>query len=138
MLYGVGDYPQAADRLVPLLADGLRHIDPDRPHAPIPAGLYLSCLAELKDPIAIPVITDTLTWAGRHQSWTVVASALEALATFGRTAESTHTLIRPLTNAPDDTVRAAARAALDALTGRQELRPARSTPENGHAQEPPR
>ncbi|GAA3481719.1 hypothetical protein [Streptomyces yanii] len=30
-LYGVGGYPQAADRLVPLLADGLRDIDPDRP-----------------------------------------------------------------------------------------------------------
>ncbi|WP_327309096.1 HEAT repeat domain-containing protein [Streptomyces sp. NBC_01298] len=137
-LYGVGGYPQAADRLVPLLADGLRHIDPDRPHAPIPAGLYLSCLAELKDPIAIPVITDTLTWAGRHQSWTVVASALNALTTFGLAAQPAHTLVRPLTNASDDAVRAAARAALDALTGRQELTPARSTPEKGYALEPPR
>ncbi|WP_392900887.1 HEAT repeat domain-containing protein [Streptomyces sp. LN699] len=137
VLYGVGGYPQAADRLVPLLASGLQHIDPDRPHAPIPAGLYLSCLAELKDPIAIPVITDTLKWAGRHQSWTVVASALKALATFGLAAQLAHTLVRPLTNAPDDAVRAAARAALDALTGRREVRPARSTPENGYAKEPP-
>ncbi len=35
VLYGVGGYPQAADRLVPLLANGLRCIDPARKH-PIP------------------------------------------------------------------------------------------------------
>ncbi|SNT53092.1 hypothetical protein SAMN05216252_13483 [Actinacidiphila glaucinigra] len=128
VLYGVGGYPQAADRLVPLLANGLRLIDPDRPHAPIPAGLYLSRLAELKDPIAIPVITDTLRWAGRHQSWTVVTAALDALAIFGLDARPAHTLVRPLTNAPDDEVRAAARAALDAITDRQPPRPARSKP----------
>lgn len=133
VLYGVGGYPQAADRLVPLLANGLRFIDPDHPHAPIPAGLYLSRLAELKDPIAIPVITDTLKWAVQHQSWAVVTSALDALATFGRDAQPAHTLIRPLTNAPDDAVRAAARATLDALTDRQAPRPARSKP----TQEPP-
>ncbi|MYY03327.1 MULTISPECIES: hypothetical protein [unclassified Streptomyces] len=52
--YGVGGYPQAADRLVPLLADGLSFIDPARPNAPVPAGHHLSCLAELKGPIAIP------------------------------------------------------------------------------------
>lgn len=136
-LYGVVGYPQAADRLVPLLAQGLRFIDPDRPHAPIPAGLYLSCLAELKDPIAIPVITDTLTWAGRHRSWTVVIDALEALATFGSDAQSTHTLIRPLANAPDDAVRAAARATLDALTDSQASHPDQPKPANGHAQEQP-
>lgn len=84
------------------------------------------------------MITDTLTWAGRHQSWTVVASALNALTTFGLAAQPAHTLVRPLTNASDDAVRAAARAALDALTGRQELTPARSTPEKGYALEPPR
>ncbi|MEU1436373.1 hypothetical protein ABZ438_20105 [Streptomyces sp. NPDC005786] len=96
-LYGVGGYPQAADRLVPLLANGLRFIDPGRPHTPISAGLYLSCLAELKDPIAIPVITHTLTWASQHQSWTVVTDALDALATFGLDAQPVRTLIRPLT-----------------------------------------
>ncbi|MFE4863116.1 HEAT repeat domain-containing protein [Streptomyces sp. NPDC056670] len=138
VLYRVDGYPQSADRLVPLLADGLKDIDPARPHAPIPADLYLSCLAELKDPIAIPVITDTLTWAGGHQSWTVAASALEALATFGPAAQPAHALVRPFVDGPDDAVRAAARTALDALTGRQELRPARPTPESGYAQEPPR
>ncbi|MFC8368313.1 HEAT repeat domain-containing protein [Streptomyces sp. NPDC057239] len=138
VLYGIGGYPQAADRLVPLLANGLRDIDPDRPHAPIPGSLYLSCLAELKDPIAIPVITDTLTWAGRHQSWTMVTSALDALATYGPTAQPTRTLVRPLTNAPNDAVRTAARAALDAFTGRQKPQPTRSKPENGgYGQEPP-
>ncbi|MFE9782188.1 hypothetical protein ACFYPA_29050 [Streptomyces sp. NPDC005775] len=135
-LYGVGGYPQAADRLVPLLANGLRFIDPDRPHTPIPAGLYLSCLAELKDPIAIPVITDTLTWASQHQSWTVATDALDALATFGLDAQPVRTPIRPLPNAPNDAVRAAARATLDALTDRQAPHLARSKPGNGYAQEP--
>ncbi|GGS10346.1 MULTISPECIES: HEAT repeat domain-containing protein [Streptomyces] len=136
-LYGVGGYPQAADRLVPLLADGLRRIDPHRPDAPIPAGLYLSRLAGLKDPIAIPVITDTLTWASRHQSWTVVTSALNALATSGPVAQAAHAQIRPLTNAPDNCVRAAAQAALDALTGDKEAVPAQSTPGHGLGQQPP-
>ncbi|MFF0540697.1 HEAT repeat domain-containing protein [Streptomyces coelicoflavus] len=137
VLYGIGGYPQAADRLVPLLADGLRRVDPDRPHAPVPAGLYLSCLAELKDPIAVPVITDTLTRAGRHRSWTVVTDALEALAAFGTDAQPARTHIHPLTDAPDDAVRAAARAALDALTHGRAPRP---QPGNGYgygyAQEP--
>ncbi|MEV2199324.1 HEAT repeat domain-containing protein [Streptomyces fradiae] len=133
-LYSVGGYPQAADQLVPLLADGLRDIDPDRPQAPIPGSLYLSCLAELKDPIAIPVIADTLTWAGRHQSWTMVTSALGALAAYGPAAQPTHTLVRSLTNVPNDAVRTAARATLDALTGRQEPQPARS---GSYEQEPP-
>ncbi|MEU0979173.1 HEAT repeat domain-containing protein [Streptomyces griseus] len=115
-LYGVGAYPDAADRLVPLLADGLRNIDPARPHAPIPAGLYLSCLADLKSPLAISVITDTLTWASRHQSWGVLTDALNALATFGHDAQPSHSIVRPLTDAPDEAVRAAARATLDALT----------------------
>ncbi|MEU3958213.1 hypothetical protein AB0F45_39275 [Streptomyces achromogenes] len=137
VLYGVGGYPQAADRLVPLLADGLRRIDPHRPDAPIPAGLYLSRLADLKDPIAIPVITDTLTWAGRHRSWTVVTSALDALATFGPAAQAAHAQIRPLTNAPDTAVRAAAQAALDALTGDKQTVPAQSTPGHGLGQHPP-
>ncbi|MEU5083078.1 MULTISPECIES: HEAT repeat domain-containing protein [Streptomyces] len=136
-LYGVGGYPQAADRLVPLLADGLHRIDPHRPDAPIPAGLYLSRLAHLKDPIAIPVITDTLTWASRHQSWTVVTSALNALATFGPAAQAAHAQIRPLTNAPDNSVRAAAQASLDALTGDKDTVPAQSTPGHGLGQHPP-
>ncbi|MFZ4151546.1 hypothetical protein [Streptomyces pseudogriseolus] len=133
-LYGVGGYPQAADRLVPLLANGLRRIDPDHPHAPIPASLYLSCLAELKDPIAIPVITDTLRWADQHQSWNVVTDALNALATFGLDAQPALALIHPLTNAPDDAVRAAARATLDALTDGQAPQSKRR---NGYAEEPP-
>ncbi|WP_435192216.1 HEAT repeat domain-containing protein [Streptomyces sp. bgisy126] len=134
VLYGVGGYPQAADRLVPLLADGLQDIDPDRPQAPIPGSLYLSCLAELKDPIAIPVIADTLTWADRHQSWTMVTAALDALTAYGPAAQPTHTLVRPLTTAPNDTVRTAARAALDAFTGRQEPQPAQSS---GYGPKPP-
>ncbi|MFF9526890.1 hypothetical protein ACF1DV_33675 [Streptomyces achromogenes] len=137
VLYAVDGYPQAADRLVPLLADGLRRIDPHRPDVPIPAGLYLSRLADLKDPIAIRVITDTLAWASRHQSWTVVTSALDALATFGPAARTAHAQIRPLTNAPDDTVRAAAQAVLDALTGDKATVPARSTAEHSLGQHPP-
>ncbi|CAL9329448.1 HEAT repeat domain-containing protein [Streptomyces sp. enrichment culture] len=137
VLYGIGGYPQAADRLVPLLAEGLRDIDPDRPQAPIPGGLYLSCLAELKNPIAIPVITDTLMWACRHQSWTMVTSALDALATYGPAVQHTHTLVRPLTDAPNDAVRTAAQATLDAFE-RKEPQPTRSGPENGYGQEPPR
>ncbi|WP_406323029.1 HEAT repeat domain-containing protein [Streptomyces sp. NBC_01637] len=115
-LYGVGGYPQAAHQLVPLLADGLRDIDPDRPHAPIPVGLYLSCLAELKDPIAIPVITDTLTWAIRHESWGVVASALDKLATFGPAAAPARTIVHSLIDGPDARVRPAAQVVLEAIT----------------------
>ncbi|MFF3790876.1 HEAT repeat domain-containing protein [Streptomyces sp. NPDC001981] len=137
VLYGVSGYPQAADRLVPLLADGLSFIDPARPNAPIPAGLYLSCLAELKDPIAIPVITDTLTWAARHQSWGVVTGALDALASFGLDAQGAHAFVRVLTNAPDEAVRAAARATLKALSDPQAPRTARPKAGNGYGKEPP-
>lgn len=136
-LYGVSGYPQAADRLVPLLAHGLSFIDPAHPNAPIPAGLYLSCLADLKDPIAIPVITDTLTWAGRHQSWGVVTGALDALASFGRDAQPAHASVCLLTNAPDEAVRAAARATLNALSGPQAPRAARPKGANGYGKEPP-
>ncbi|MFF2898300.1 HEAT repeat domain-containing protein [Streptomyces sp. NPDC057966] len=138
VLYGVGGYPQAADRLVPLLADGLRIIDPARPNAPIPAGLYLSCLAELKDPIAIPVITDTLTWAGRHQCWGVVTRALDALASFGLDAQPAHVVVRPLTIAPDEAVRAAARATLNALSDPHAPRTPFPKSGNAYGKEPPR
>ncbi|MFI8370918.1 HEAT repeat domain-containing protein [Streptomyces sp. NPDC085466] len=124
-LYGVGGYPQAADRLVPLLAEGLRRVDPERPNAPIPAGLYLSCLAELKDPIAIPVLTETLAWAQIHHSWSMVTSVLKALAAFGRRAQTTHALIRPLTDSPHAEVRAAAEATLDAFTASPQAAPGR-------------
>ncbi|MFI9587051.1 HEAT repeat domain-containing protein [Streptomyces sp. NPDC052236] len=117
-LYGVGGYPQAAHQLVPLLADGLRDIDPGRPHAPIPADLYLSCLAELKDPIAIPVITDTLTWAIHHESWGVVASALDTLTRFGPAASSSRTIVQSLADRPDASVRTAAQVVLEAITAR--------------------
>ncbi|MEU9204829.1 HEAT repeat domain-containing protein [Streptomyces sp. NPDC048332] len=137
VLYGVSGYPQAADQLVPLLTDGLSFIDPARPNAPIPAGLYLSCLAELKDPLAIPVITDTLTWAGQHQSWGVVTGALDALASFGLDAQGAHAFVRLLTNAPDEAVRAAARATLNALSDPQAPRTARPKAGNGYGKEPP-
>ncbi|MER7226065.1 HEAT repeat domain-containing protein [Streptomyces rubradiris] len=137
VLHDIDGYPQAADRLVPLLADGLRRIDPHRPDSPVPAGLYLSGLAGLKDSSAIPVITDTLTWANRHRNWTVVTSALNALAAFGPIAQAAHTLIRPLANAPDNTVRTAARTALDALTDGKHPLPTPSTPSDGYGQHPP-
>lgn len=47
--------------------------------------------------------------------------------------------LRPhrLTDAPDTSVRATARATLGALTGDKEARPVRSTPEHGLGQHPP-
>ncbi|MFE4658858.1 HEAT repeat domain-containing protein [Streptomyces hydrogenans] len=136
-LYGVSGYPQAANRLVPLLADGLRHINPARPSAPIPAGLYLSCLAELKDPIAVPVLTDALTRAVRHQSWGMVTDALDALASFGPDAHPAHTFVQPLTHAPQEAVRNAARATLNALTDPQAPRSAQAKSTNGYGTQPP-
>ncbi|MFI9213889.1 HEAT repeat domain-containing protein [Streptomyces sp. NPDC053253] len=136
-LYGVGGYPQAAHRLVPLLADGLQDINPARPTAPIPAGLYLSCLADLKNPIAIPVLTDALARAARHQSWGMVTDALDALAAFGSDAQPAHPFVHPLTDAPDEPVRAAARATLNALTAPRAPRSARPKAGNGYSAEPP-
>lgn len=63
------------------------------------------------------MITDTLTWADRHQSWGVVTAALDALASFGRDAQGAHAFVRPLANAPDEAVRAAARATLNGWSG---------------------
>lgn len=118
VLYGVGGYPQAAHQLVPLLADGLRRVDPADPHAPIPAGLYLSCLAQLGDAIAVPVITDSLTWALHHECRSVVVDSLEALTAFGTAAASAVALIQPLAKAQDTSVRTAAEAALVAIGAR--------------------
>ncbi|MFF8414823.1 HEAT repeat domain-containing protein [Streptomyces omiyaensis] len=136
-LYGVSGYPQAANRLVPLLADGLRHINPAYPSAPIPVGLYLSCLAELKDPIAVPVLTDALTRAVRHQSWDMATKALDALASFGPDAHPAHAFVQPLTDAPQEAVRAAAHAALNALTDPQAPRSARPKTTSNYGTQPP-
>ncbi|MGN9838314.1 hypothetical protein ACTMTI_09370 [Nonomuraea sp. H19] len=119
-----GALPEAADQLVPRLCDHLRRVDHAQQWLEMSAGPLLSALAALGDQAALPLITDTLVAAVRHQQWPTTCSALEALAAFGPAAAPALEAIRPLTAASDAHVRPAAVAALWAVSGdREEVMP---------------
>ncbi|MFI6586029.1 HEAT repeat domain-containing protein [Embleya sp. NPDC050493] len=105
----------AADELVPRLSRRLADIDLARQRSAMSAGAILHALAELGDPAAVDAITDFAGAAVRHEQWSTTASALDALASFGTAAAAALRVIRPLADAADVNVRAAATAALWAL-----------------------
>ncbi|MET8637348.1 HEAT repeat domain-containing protein [Streptomyces sp. NPDC004680] len=112
-----GHLPQAADQLVPRLCDHLRRIDLSRQWTEMSANSILSALAMLGDPVALPVMVDTLGAAVRHEQNGVTGSALEALSAFGPAAADARDRIRSLTTATDTHIRPAAVAALWAVGG---------------------
>ncbi|MET9388518.1 HEAT repeat domain-containing protein [Streptomyces sp. NPDC002928] len=107
----------AASELVPRLIRCLAGADFSQQWAGMGAGALVSALAELRDPAAIPAITDAVTAAVRHEEWRTAASALDALASFGVAAASSLEVVRPLADAEDVDLRMAATAALWDLEG---------------------
>lgn len=67
----------------------------------------------------------------------MVTDALDALASFGPDAHPAHTFVQPLTDAPQEAVRNAARATLTALTDPQTPRSAEAKCTNGYGTQPP-
>ena len=111
-----GTLPKSASKeLVPRLCDYLGRVDLARHWAEMKARPALSALAALGDQAALPVITETLTTAVRHQQWQAACHALAALGAFGSAAAPALGEIRPLTAASDDRVRPAAVTALWAI-----------------------
>ncbi|MFJ4185504.1 HEAT repeat domain-containing protein [Kitasatospora sp. NPDC089509] len=105
-----------AGELVPRLSRHLAVADMSNPWVGMgAAGALMYALAELGDAAAVPALTDALTTAVRHERPAIAASALKALTTFGTEAVSALEVIRPLAEAADVNLRAAALAALRAL-----------------------
>ena len=120
-----GTLPKSASQeLVPRLCDHLRRVDLARQWADMSARPMLSALAALGDRAALPMITETLQAAVRHEQWQIACPALKALAAFGSAAAPALDAIRPLTTTSDVQVRTAAVAALWAIGGdREEVMP---------------
>ncbi|MFC9705223.1 HEAT repeat domain-containing protein [Streptomyces sp. NPDC056943] len=119
-----GHLRPAAAELVPRLCRRLDSVDFSGQRHDISIGALTSALAELGDTTAIPALTRVLTEAIRHEQWSAAVSALEALTSFGTDAAPSASLVRPLADAEDANLRAAATAAWWAL----ERDPARVLP----------
>ncbi|MEU6878856.1 HEAT repeat domain-containing protein [Streptomyces sp. NPDC046712] len=107
----------AAGELVPRLIRRLAATAFSQQWSEASAGALVSALAALRDPAAVPAITDAVTAAVRHEEWRTAASALDALASFGAAAAAALDVVRPLADAEDVDVRASATTALWELGG---------------------
>ncbi|OEJ98301.1 hypothetical protein [Streptomyces thermolilacinus] len=119
-LHVVGHLPPAAGELVPRLSRRLADTDLSEDGFASSAGALMSALAALRDPAAVPTLTNAVTAAILHDNWHTAASALDALASFGAAAASALDVVRPLAAAEDIGVRTAATAALWELGGSPE------------------
>ncbi|MEV5546593.1 HEAT repeat domain-containing protein [Streptomyces sp. NPDC052309] len=108
----VGHLRPAAGELVPRLTRRLADADLSQEGFGTSADALISALAALRDPVAVPRITNAVTAAVRHKNWRTAASALDALASFGAAAASALEVVRPLVDAEDIGLRTAATAAL--------------------------
>ncbi|MFI0811866.1 HEAT repeat domain-containing protein [Streptomyces echinatus] len=116
----VGQLRAAADELVPRLTRRLADTDLAQEGFGSSAGALVSALAALRDPAAVPTITNAVIGAVRHKNWRTAASALDALASFGAAAAPALEVVRPLADAEDIALRTAATAALWELEGSAE------------------
>ncbi|WP_406470245.1 HEAT repeat domain-containing protein [Streptomyces sp. NBC_01615] len=107
-----GHLRPAAAELVPRLSRRLAETDFLEQRPDMNTGALVSSLAELDDPAAVPALIDTVSTAVRHEQWQTAASAVKALASFGTRAAPALELVRPLADAADVDLRAAASAAL--------------------------
>ncbi|MFH8628019.1 HEAT repeat domain-containing protein [Streptomyces vietnamensis] len=107
-----GHLPQAATELVPRLIRRLADVDHSRDWPDLGAPALASALADLRDPAAVPALTDAVRAAVRHKQWRAAALVLEALTKFGPHAASALDAIRPLTEAEDLNLRVAAAGAV--------------------------
>ncbi|MEU2346349.1 HEAT repeat domain-containing protein [Streptomyces sp. NPDC013082] len=108
-----GHLHEAADDLTPRLSKLLKEVDFSDPSQSMSAGALVSALGLLADPAAASVLTSAITAAARDTQWHMAASALNALASIGRSgAACALEVVRPLADAQNITVRAAATVAL--------------------------
>ncbi|MEV7546613.1 HEAT repeat domain-containing protein [Streptomyces sp. NPDC089915] len=107
--------PAAAGELVPRLTRRLDAVDFSGEWTDMSAAALVGALAELGDPAAVPALARAVEAAVRNEKWQPAASALEALASFGTAAAPALDVVRPLADAADVDLRAAATAALWAL-----------------------
>ncbi|MER6518664.1 hypothetical protein ABT246_17685 [Streptomyces sp. NPDC001553] len=104
--------PTAAPQLVPRLIRRLASAEVSANRPDFSVNGLASALAALGDTSAAPVLTDTLRAAVRHKQWRTAAHVLGALASFGPLAATALATIRPLADAEDVDLRAAATVAL--------------------------
>ncbi|WP_257137774.1 HEAT repeat domain-containing protein [Streptomyces sp. b84] len=107
----------AAGDLTPRLSKLLAEVDFSDASQSMSANALVSALRELGDPAAAPALATAVVAAVREEQWHTAASALKALASFGREAAFALDVVGPLADAQDVTVRAAATAALWELEG---------------------
>ncbi|MEV4436648.1 HEAT repeat domain-containing protein [Streptomyces sp. NPDC049585] len=107
-----GHLHPAADELVPRLCRRLAEVDFSQQRPDMAAGPLVSALAQLGDPAAVPILTDAVTAAARHERWRTATSVLEALASFGTRAAPALEVVRSLADAEDVDLRAAATTAV--------------------------
>ncbi|MFJ5741044.1 HEAT repeat domain-containing protein [Streptomyces microflavus] len=112
-----GHLAGAAGDLTPRLSKLLAEVDFADASQSMSAGALVSALRELADPQAAAALTGAVTAAVREEQWHTAAAALNALASLGRGAAFAVEAVRPLADAQDVTVRAAATAALWELEG---------------------
>ncbi|MBQ1116981.1 HEAT repeat domain-containing protein [Streptomyces sp. C3-3] len=112
-----GHLGEAAGDLTPRLSKLLAEVDFSDASQSMSANALVSALRELGDPAAARALASAVTAAVREEQWHTAASALKALASFGPEAAFALDVARPLVDAQDVTVRAAATAALWELEG---------------------
>ncbi|WP_345567415.1 HEAT repeat domain-containing protein [Streptomyces plumbiresistens] len=116
----VGQLRPAARDLVPRLTRRLAGADFSQDGFGSSTGALLSALAALRDPAAIPALTNAVTAAIRQENWRTAATALDALSAFGTAAATALDVVRPLADAQDIHLRMAATSALWELEGNVE------------------
>ncbi|MFE9783309.1 HEAT repeat domain-containing protein [Streptomyces sp. NPDC005775] len=107
-----GHLSPAAEELVPRLARLLAEADLSKQWPATNTGALISALATLRHPAGLPALTHAVSAAARHEHWSTATSAVTALASFGPGAAPALTVIRPLTDAKDVNLRAAAATAV--------------------------
>lgn len=112
-----GHLGEAAGDLPPRLSKLLAEVDFSDASQSMGANALVSALRELGDPGSAPVLASAVAAAVREEQWHTAASALKALASFGPEVAFALDVVRPLADAQDVTVRAAATAALWELEG---------------------
>ncbi|MFF5728053.1 HEAT repeat domain-containing protein [[Kitasatospora] papulosa] len=112
-----GHLYEAAGDLTPRLSKLLAEVDFSDPSQSMSANALVSALGQLAGPADAPELTNVITATVRHKQWHMAASALNALASLGPGAACALEVVRPLADAQDINVRAAATAAMWELEG---------------------
>ncbi|MFB8112328.1 HEAT repeat domain-containing protein [[Kitasatospora] papulosa] len=112
-----GHLSGAAGDLTPRLSKLLAEVDSADPSQSMSAGALVSALGQLAGPMDARALTSAVTATVCHKQWHMTVSALNALASLGPAAACALEVVRPLADAQDISVRAAATAALWELEG---------------------